>query len=431
MQTAEQLNSTLTAMGERERAEVRRQLARLLESPLFKNSRRYPPLLRFIVEEALDGRGDLLKERLIGMEVFDRPADYDTASDPIVRVTIAEVRKRIAQYYHSEEHDSEIRIELMPGRYAPEFRSRRDGLAEPPAAEPQVPVYTAPSLDEHGPTLPPPAPVVVPVAGRFGWVRPYALWSVAGGVLLVLALVVVLRWAHPDALDELWSPITSPRRTVLFCLPTDVGKKGLPPIVPASSQMKNAGTTFLDHESLGENVVYSDVLATLKVVDVLTANHVDYRVRLNVATSLDDLRHGPSILVGGLDNQWTMRAIANLPYRFAGSDEDSYWISSNDDPLNRRWSLDLKQPYASVTRDYALIARIHNQQTGQPEIVIAGIGMSGTAAAGEMLGDGPRIAELRKRVGAGFKDHDFEAVISTDVVNGAAGSPTILAVAVW
>ena len=74
------------------------------------------------MEEALAGRVESLRERPLGVHVFDCPADYDTATDPVVRVTAAEIRKRIAQYYHDEEHDAEIRIELLPGRYAPEFR---------------------------------------------------------------------------------------------------------------------------------------------------------------------------------------------------------------------------------------------------------------------------------------------------------------------
>src|SRR5271163_320032 len=86
--------------SEAEKDQVRRQMQRLLETAHFKNSRRYPALLQFIVEETLEGRGEFLKERLLGVRVFKRPPDYDTANDPIVRVTIAEIRKRIAQYYH-------------------------------------------------------------------------------------------------------------------------------------------------------------------------------------------------------------------------------------------------------------------------------------------------------------------------------------------
>lgn len=60
--------------------------------------------------------GEFLKERLLGIHVFNRPPDYDTADDPNARVTIAEIRKRIGQYYHKEAHESEMRIELMSGR---------------------------------------------------------------------------------------------------------------------------------------------------------------------------------------------------------------------------------------------------------------------------------------------------------------------------
>jgi hypothetical protein len=57
--------------------------------------------------------------------------------------------------------------------------------------------------------------------------------------------------------------------------------------------------------------------------------------------------------------------------------------------------------------------------------------MSATASAGEFMVDPNRLDELRKRVGSGFKDHDFEAVLGTDVVNGIPGSANILAIEVW
>jgi hypothetical protein len=99
-------------------------------------------------------------------------------------------------------------------------------------------------------------------------------------------------------------------------------------------------------------------------------------------------------------------------------------------PAMKVWRLDPKVPLADVKRDFAIIARIHDESTGQIEMIVAGIGMSGTAAAGEFLVDPQQMEELRRRVGSGFLDHDFEAVLSTDVVNGIAGSPRILAVTV-
>lgn len=101
---------------------VRSELGRLLKSDQFKNSRRCQSLLNYVVDETLDGRGDLLKERLVGINVFGRDPDYDTAEDPVVRNAAIEVRKRLAQYYQEAGRHDPVRINLNAGRYTPEFR---------------------------------------------------------------------------------------------------------------------------------------------------------------------------------------------------------------------------------------------------------------------------------------------------------------------
>ena len=68
-----------------------------------------------MVARALSGQTDQLKERILGVEIFDRPADYDTNTDPIVRVTAAEIRKRIEHYYQDPQHSHEIRMILAGG----------------------------------------------------------------------------------------------------------------------------------------------------------------------------------------------------------------------------------------------------------------------------------------------------------------------------
>src|SRR3954447_3165553 len=102
-------------------AAVHAQLARVLESPHFRNSKRSQALLRFVVEAALSGDQNSLKERCVGAAVFGRDTDYDTSQDPVVRNAAIEVRKRLAQYYMEREHASELRIELPPGSYSPAF----------------------------------------------------------------------------------------------------------------------------------------------------------------------------------------------------------------------------------------------------------------------------------------------------------------------
>src|SRR6266498_2847628 len=81
-----------------EHAAVHAQLERILSSSVFRNSKRYSSVLKYVVERTVEGAGDQLKERTIGIEVFGRVPDYDTASDHAVRSAAAEIRKRLAQY---------------------------------------------------------------------------------------------------------------------------------------------------------------------------------------------------------------------------------------------------------------------------------------------------------------------------------------------
>src|ERR1700760_152745 len=109
-----------------DREAVLHELELILASPHFSNSKRYPALLRYIVEGTLAGKSDLLKERTLGVEVFDRPASYDTNSDTVVRYTAGEVRKRLSLYYHELDRKPLIQISLPAGSYIPEFLHGHD-----------------------------------------------------------------------------------------------------------------------------------------------------------------------------------------------------------------------------------------------------------------------------------------------------------------
>src|ERR1700722_6459896 len=102
-------------------AAVRAQLERILLSTPFRNSKRYPALLRYVVEKYLNGAASELKERTIAIDVFGRDPYYDPAVDPVVRISAGEVRKRLAQYYQETAEENELRIELPVGSYHPEF----------------------------------------------------------------------------------------------------------------------------------------------------------------------------------------------------------------------------------------------------------------------------------------------------------------------
>jgi hypothetical protein len=100
---------------------IRNHVQRIAASTEFKNSGRSREFLIVIVEKALAGRFDELKERVLGVELFDRTTSYDTAEDAIVRVTACDVRRRLSRYYNASGKDSELQISVPAGSYIPEF----------------------------------------------------------------------------------------------------------------------------------------------------------------------------------------------------------------------------------------------------------------------------------------------------------------------
>src|SRR6188508_18002 len=105
-------------------AASRDQLERVLGSVTFRQVDRLKRFLNFIVSESLAGRGDQLKEYVIGVQVFDKDSSFDPRADPIVRVQARRLRARLVRYYREEGGSDAVLIELPKGGYAPVFKNR-------------------------------------------------------------------------------------------------------------------------------------------------------------------------------------------------------------------------------------------------------------------------------------------------------------------
>src|SRR5258708_4546888 len=117
------------AESQKDRATLQQHLNEIVEGTAFKGSHRSGQFLRYIVDQALAGHFESLKERVIGMELFGRVPSYDTGEDAIVRVTASDVRKRLLQHYGKYGTSSEFRISLPLGSYIPEItRDSKVGL---------------------------------------------------------------------------------------------------------------------------------------------------------------------------------------------------------------------------------------------------------------------------------------------------------------
>jgi hypothetical protein len=118
--------------GEIPHSAVMAALDRLAANVAFSKAKRSSRLLRHLVETALRGEGHLLKESVLGAEVFGRPASWDPRLDPVVRQEAGRLRKRMAQYYETGGAEAEVRIGLPVGSYVPVFRRKPVEIAAPP-----------------------------------------------------------------------------------------------------------------------------------------------------------------------------------------------------------------------------------------------------------------------------------------------------------
>src|SRR5262249_35501902 len=102
--------------------QIQQQLTCILATPIFAHSRRQTRFLRYIVQATLTGDADRLNERIIGIEVFDRPDSFDPLVDSIVRVEAGRLRNKLREYYDELGKNDRVFIELPRGSYAVRIR---------------------------------------------------------------------------------------------------------------------------------------------------------------------------------------------------------------------------------------------------------------------------------------------------------------------
>jgi hypothetical protein len=387
-----------------EQAAVREQMQRMLSHSLFRNSKRYPPLFRFVVESALQGQPDTIKERQLGVQVFGREPDYDTNLDPIVRYTAGEVRKRIAQYYHLPEHQGELRIDLPSGSYVPEFHF--------PAAAPS------------------PAAPIAQSASRAPS-RPRWVLAAAVGVAAIAAFLLWQKpWQSRNALDRFWSPVFSSNDPVSICL--------APPVLVSSFSSPDGAAQRGSQESNDASarrtgtIGYGDAITLARITGLLQAKGRQYRIGDQSYLDLADLKLGPVVLIGGFNNAWTVRLTNRLRFVLAlDRSTATSWIRDNQHPDRRDWSIHWTAAGPEVAEDYAVVSRFFDPNTGRLVVAIAGITGIGTLAAGEFVTDNRLAEALANRAPANWERRNFQVVLATRVIQGSDAMPRIVATHFW
>ena len=421
------LESPSAASGPDEvsKEEVQNQLGRILASSSFKNSRRHTHFLRFLVEKCLSGKAAEIKERLIGIEVFDRAPDYDATTDPIVRGAAVELRKRIAQYYAETEHAGELRLEIPLGNYVPVFhwpnaQHKEDmAVAEAQGRPSDVAIVTAvPSPQKPEPET------------RVGW-RRWTRTIVVGSVAAIAAIAALLAIHYLEtrsaqrSLAAFWAPLMDGGDSITVCV-GDLNYLFKTPPLSNMVQLHPAADNLLNPNA---------GVALLRVGSILGSRGKHSTFRLADLTELNDLRQQPVVFVGGMNNQWTQRILGGLRFRLMsipGGINGNYGVViDGKNPAANEWRVDIFAPLSSIDRDYSLVTRMNDPLTGEPVVILGGLGPYGTAAASDFVSNPEYFSQFSQNAPKGWESRNIQIVLETSVVNGRVSVPRVVAQQVY
>ena len=387
---------------------VREQLGRILSSALFRNSKRFPVFLRYTVEHALNS-ADSLKERTIGHEVFARDPAYDTAQDPVVRMTAAEVRKRLVQYYERPEHRGELVIAYQAGSYVPDL------------FQPVTPRETGLSPGDG------PSPRVLALPRAPTWM--------AAAAAVVLASAVLGAWLvasrHPpeaptDALAGFWAPIVASPSPLLLC----IGDPSLFVNQPEAQSTTPVGDMTIQEFLRSDSVRYTDALTLSLIAGELRARGKPFRIRRPAATALKDLRDGPVVLIGGFNNPWTRKLSEDFRFTLA-VDPGGAYVRDRDNPADRRWQPESAgRLIKNLKQTYGVITRVKDPATGHAVLTISGL-VHGTRAAGECVVDAACLEAAARIGGSNLGQQNVQIVVEAAVMGEDSGAPRVITVHSW
>ena len=137
---------------------------RVVSGSHFARSLLLTKFLLFVIAETIEGRENEITEHQIGVRVFDRPPDYRTVEDNIVRNYARQLRKRLAEHFAGQGSSETLRVDIPLGGYIPAFTPVLEGNRV--AEEHTLP---APNGNEPRPAPEPPRSSDSPVAPRRRW----------------------------------------------------------------------------------------------------------------------------------------------------------------------------------------------------------------------------------------------------------------------
>jgi hypothetical protein len=424
---------------------IQQALEDVLQGPSFRSSRQCQTLLRYLVAHTLAGEENLLRERVIGTQVFGRAPDYDTGNDPVVRSRVGEIRKRLAQHYlHQGDFRGCVRIDIPSGCYQTTFDPHKKlDMGES---------HGGTSATDETP-LDHPNFVSVVAAHNFGGIsaakskRSQISWvwiaGILGGLLLCCLGVLFMRFHQTQnerAFAAFWAPVTNSSKPAIIYIGANYAYRLSGSFLDdyrAQHHLENTGPEFfidlksgnmIDEKDLvptNHFIGFGDVASASRIVSTLAKLNKNYDLRYGNDIAITDLRSSPALLIGGFSNTWTLEVTHDLRYTLEQGDRIVDQKNKNKVWLKSASRDGLKQD------DYVIISRIPKSETGDFVLAIGGINTYGNQAAADFLSDPNQIGALMKTLPPSWELKNVQIVLHANVVKEVPASINVEAVYVW
>lgn len=407
---------------------------RIVAGKSFAKSSLLSKFLLYVCDRTLSGRTDEISEQQIGVQVFGRKPQYNSAEDNIVRNYARQLRQRLDAYFEDEGQCEELRLCIPRGTYVPTF-TKSETSAE----------IAATVLQSETAAKVVPVAVLAEAAAGTQRLRTYALC----GVLLLAVVAGALLWmaiphvTHAEATPShaLWSQIFNDRQTLL--VPADDGIVMFQNLTGHSVHLAEyisrnylsvTGPYHIDHQNMEDldaqrYTSVADLDAVLKFSRLSEERPDHVVVRYARELHLDDLKNANAVLLGSsYSNPWVELFQKNLNFEFSYEPRPNQSYITNKHPESGEAAIYSNDADTPSHRTYAVVALVPNLNNTGWVLIVEGLTMAGTQAAVETLFDGNAMKPVLERAKApGGSLRPFEILIETRSFGSSAPQANVIA----
>lgn len=388
---------------------------RIVSNRHFSKAPQLREILIYICQRGITDPAAIIKEHEIGCNVLGRKSDFNPYDDNIVRVQISHLRKKLEEYFATDGKYEPIQIKVPRGAYVPRFEPKPQvpiaagkRRSFPLLLIVSIPVALAAIFGSYA-ALRQPAAAPPQVKDPF-WSRLFGGGQSTGIVVSDTCLVMLRDILHLDVSVDEYS-----RHEYSDGLLRRVSDPSLRSALELIASRQY--TSLADTNVASKIKEISDQFGN-------TRTTIRYARHLNIR----DFKEENFVLIGShLGLPWVQLFEPQLNFSLEEDKPTHRFHFRNKKPKPGEAVAYVPSEEAGTQETYADIALLPNLENTGSVLILSGITMEASEAAGELVTSGAFSRELERLLGPkGMKDRYFEILLRTRAVAGAARNSHIV-----